>query len=216
MKTLTGTQAFSQFILERLERPETDYEILFFEESIKAKKNRSILKFTKETTPFLKDPTFLVSSCVATLGPNYAGLDTAELQTEKCKNPFIWSEKWAIEPRVTLPLLSESDLKIMKSHTHALLEKARSASSQKNDMAKWMRSKMRSLQPLSARDFQTDDERKMMLETRLNQVSVEIERYEKLHVSTQNTNSIEMALSILHYQNVILANASDEEQLVDR
>jgi len=47
------TQAFSQFNLDRIEREETDFEILFFDESIKAKLNRSKMKFTKDPTPFL-------------------------------------------------------------------------------------------------------------------------------------------------------------------
>jgi hypothetical protein len=53
MTSLLDTQAFSQFILERIIRDQNDYEVLYFDEMIKAKKNRSVFTLTKESTPFL-------------------------------------------------------------------------------------------------------------------------------------------------------------------
>ncbi|KAI9325833.1 hypothetical protein DFJ73DRAFT_193343 [Zopfochytrium polystomum] len=75
LSQLVETQAFSQFTLERIERPESDYEVLFFDESIKAKLNRSRLKFSKETTPFLRDGAYLIRSTVAAAAPNVEDLD---------------------------------------------------------------------------------------------------------------------------------------------
>lgn len=44
---------FTQFITDRLLKPEQDPEILVFDEYIKLKLNRSRLKLVKDDTPFL-------------------------------------------------------------------------------------------------------------------------------------------------------------------
>jgi hypothetical protein len=44
---------FTQFITDRLTRSPREYEVLFFDEIIKLKLNRSKLKLLKEDTPFL-------------------------------------------------------------------------------------------------------------------------------------------------------------------
>lgn len=44
---------FTQFITDRLLKPNQEPEILVFDEYIKLKLNRSKLKFVKEDTPFL-------------------------------------------------------------------------------------------------------------------------------------------------------------------
>ncbi len=54
MNCLCDTQAFHQFAYDRVERKATDYEVLFFDEAIKAKLNRSKIKISKEATPFLQ------------------------------------------------------------------------------------------------------------------------------------------------------------------
>ncbi|KXS20787.1 DENN-domain-containing protein [Gonapodya prolifera JEL478] len=46
--------AFSQFCEERVQRPASDNEVLFFDEAIKEKLNRSRMKLQKDETPFLK------------------------------------------------------------------------------------------------------------------------------------------------------------------
>jgi hypothetical protein len=56
-----NSQSFSQFIAERVTKNE-DYGILYFDEVIKAKLNRSKLKLSKETTSFLD-----VSNCKSLL-----------------------------------------------------------------------------------------------------------------------------------------------------
>ena len=75
VSALVTTQAFSQFLFARIIRPESDYEILFFDESIKDKLNRSRLKFSKDVTPFLKDPTYGVRAIFPAAAPNLEGLD---------------------------------------------------------------------------------------------------------------------------------------------
>jgi hypothetical protein len=62
-----SSQAFAQFLLDRIERPETDYEIMVFEESVKQKLNRSRIRFTKEATPFLNETSYQISSKFYTL-----------------------------------------------------------------------------------------------------------------------------------------------------
>jgi len=53
MAAFLDTTAFSFFAFERVVRAREDYEILFFDESIKAKLNRHKVRFSKEETPFL-------------------------------------------------------------------------------------------------------------------------------------------------------------------
>lgn len=50
---MIDSQSFSQFITERAIRKSEDYDILYFDEIIKAKLNRSKLKLSKELTSFL-------------------------------------------------------------------------------------------------------------------------------------------------------------------
>lgn len=43
MRHLCSTQAFAQFVMERVERDPSDFEVLFFDEQIKKKMNRMSL-----------------------------------------------------------------------------------------------------------------------------------------------------------------------------
>jgi hypothetical protein len=54
MRRLCETQAFAKFVYDRVDRPRFDYEVLFFDEAINAKLNRSLIKIHKEATPFLE------------------------------------------------------------------------------------------------------------------------------------------------------------------
>lgn len=129
MKKMVQSQAFSQFVLERLERSETDYEVLFFDESIKAKLNRSKLRFTKETTPFLKETSYQVSTTITSLPPIMEQLEllSGDNVALKLSDYLIWNKLWDIQPRIIQPLLAESDFKMMRSHTHGLVQRARNA-----------------------------------------------------------------------------------------
>lgn len=49
-----ATQAFQQFVDDRADKTCTDNEVLFFDELIQAKRNRSVLKLNKDSTPFLE------------------------------------------------------------------------------------------------------------------------------------------------------------------
>ena len=53
MEQFVRTQAFINFAHDRNERFPEDYEVLFFDECIKAKLNRHVVHFTKDPTPFL-------------------------------------------------------------------------------------------------------------------------------------------------------------------
>jgi hypothetical protein len=76
MTIILETQAFDQFTLDRIERPEDDYEILYFDESIKQKMNRSRMRFTKDPTPFLNETTYQISKSITTLPYNTQDLPT--------------------------------------------------------------------------------------------------------------------------------------------
>ena len=67
MTILLETQAFAQFLLDRTERPENDYEVMYFDECIKQKMNRSRMRFSKEATPFLNETTYQISQGIETL-----------------------------------------------------------------------------------------------------------------------------------------------------
>ncbi|PKC07971.1 DENN-domain-containing protein [Rhizophagus irregularis] len=75
LSNLIDSQSFSQFITERAIRKSEDYDILYFDEIIKAKLNRSKLKLSKELTSFLDDSSFDVSQTIRAMKPNEEGLD---------------------------------------------------------------------------------------------------------------------------------------------
>ncbi|KAJ8331147.1 hypothetical protein QVD99_005806 [Batrachochytrium dendrobatidis] len=220
MSQVIETQAFAQFILDRVERPDNDYEILFFDESIKAKLNRSKLRFTKEATPFLRDPSYMVANTFQTLSPN---LDDVPPGYRPFDNDlFRWNEDMAVAPRQIEPLLSDSDIRMMQSHTNELVQRARLESSmkRKQDFYKWMRTKMKYFQKIGGGEvvsigFATDDQRRELLEERLEEVSSVIAEYEHAHVDILTLSEVRTALGILHSQNKILVRAADEEQLVE-
>lgn len=61
ISSITKTQMFQSFITERIYHP-NDPEVLFFDESIKAKQNRSKMNIArKQETAFLNDTTQVVS-----------------------------------------------------------------------------------------------------------------------------------------------------------
>ncbi|KAF9082901.1 hypothetical protein BGX23_011971 [Mortierella sp. AD031] len=58
MSIFTESQAFVQFVQDRVDRSPGDPEIMFFDEVIKAKMNRSRFRLGKEVTKFLDDPSY--------------------------------------------------------------------------------------------------------------------------------------------------------------
>ena len=217
MEQLIDTQAFQNFMLDRLERPESDFEVLFFDECVKAKLNRSRFRFTKETTPFLRDASYRVTTGLLSIPPS-----TDDLKEDVRKVNFLdWNTELEIAPRLIQPLLTESDQRIMQSHTNELVHRARLASNmrRKQDFSKWMREKMKFFRSEGGGHVVgiqfTEDQRRELLEERLEQVSSVIDRYEASHVSSQTTAQIKEALVVLHHQNEVLVKATDEEQLVD-
>lgn len=80
MNTFVHTQSFYEFIAERLSRDTVNYETLFFDESVKAKLNRSRFQFNKQSTSFLVDRSFDIGSTVFLSGPNESALDDGNFQ----------------------------------------------------------------------------------------------------------------------------------------
>ncbi|KAI8927247.1 hypothetical protein BC831DRAFT_188953 [Entophlyctis helioformis] len=100
-------------------------------------------------------------------------------------DPFAWTEANEMEARLIQPLLTESDNRIMRSHTNELVQRARLASSmvrrmpcmrgrgsgadmgpqrRKQDFSKWMRTKMKFFQKMGAGEiasigFVSEDQR---------------------------------------------------------
>ncbi|KAI7866235.1 hypothetical protein BDF14DRAFT_1728679 [Spinellus fusiger] len=70
LSNIANSQMFNQFITDRLAKSSRDPEILFFDEYIKLKLNRSKLKFVKESTPFLNDDSYHISQTIRVSSPD--------------------------------------------------------------------------------------------------------------------------------------------------
>ncbi|KAF9169366.1 hypothetical protein BGX21_011447 [Mortierella sp. AD011] len=70
MSVFTESQAFVQFIQDRIDRSSGDPEIMFFDEVIKAKNNRSKFRLGKEETKFLDDPSYGIQGTMRAIPPS--------------------------------------------------------------------------------------------------------------------------------------------------
>ncbi|KAF9188389.1 hypothetical protein BGZ51_000635 [Haplosporangium sp. Z 767] len=70
MLAFTESQAFVQFVQDRVDRSPGDPEIMFFDEVIKAKINRSRFRIGKEETKFLDDPSYGIQNSVKAKAPS--------------------------------------------------------------------------------------------------------------------------------------------------
>ncbi|KAF9931005.1 hypothetical protein FBU30_011010 [Linnemannia zychae] len=64
MAHFSESQAFAQFVYDRIDRSPGDPEIMFFDEVIKAKMNRSRFRLGKEETKFLDDPSYGIQNTI--------------------------------------------------------------------------------------------------------------------------------------------------------
>ncbi|KAF9351173.1 hypothetical protein BGX26_010761 [Mortierella sp. AD094] len=70
MTVFTETQAFVQFVQDRVDRSPGDPEIMFFDEVIKAKINRSRFRLGKEETRFLDDTSYGIQGTSKAVPPS--------------------------------------------------------------------------------------------------------------------------------------------------
>ncbi|KAG0258686.1 hypothetical protein BG011_003144 [Mortierella polycephala] len=70
LSAFTESQAFGQFIQDRVDRSPGDPEIMFFDEVIKAKINRSRFRLGREETKFLDDPSYGVQGTLKAVPPS--------------------------------------------------------------------------------------------------------------------------------------------------
>ncbi|KAJ1550490.1 hypothetical protein HK405_000477, partial [Cladochytrium tenue] len=198
-------------------RSESDYEVLFFDESIKAKLNRSRLKLSKDSTPFLKDSAYGIHTTVAAVPPNMEGLINDDL-ARTGMFPLKLKDSLLIAPRIPSPLLTASDQRMMRSHTNELVNKARVATGlrRKQDFTRWMRTKLRHFQKIGGGElpFLSEEQRRELFETRLHQVGEVIDRYEASRLSSLGLAEVKAAILDLHAQHLVLMQAAEEE-LVD-
>ncbi|KAI9002654.1 hypothetical protein BC832DRAFT_102496 [Gaertneriomyces semiglobifer] len=137
-----GTQAWAQFALERVERPESDIETLFFDEHITAKRNRSKLRISKEVTPFLTDDSYSIRSTLSCLPPNADHLParvSGGLPTELDSSLLY-------VPREVKALVTPHELRLSKSAMgDSLIARARTRKDEKRkqEFGKWMKGKWR-------------------------------------------------------------------------
>ncbi|KAI9346189.1 hypothetical protein BDR26DRAFT_856006 [Obelidium mucronatum] len=215
---IVETQNFVQFTLERVELPESDYEILFFDESIKAKLNRSKLKFSKETTPFLKDGAYSIRATITALAPSVEGLDKNKTYSTSFF-PLTIDKSLLGTPRKANPLVTEADQNMMRSHTNELVNRTHFANSKrKQDFSKWMRLKLKNFQRpenrLNVSDAMTEEERDQLFDEKLNGVSDCISGFEGAHLASQTNLELQGAIEELHAQQFLLIDMT-EAQLVD-
>lgn len=154
IRQMLNSQAFSQFAVDRLERPATDYEVLFFDESIQLKLNRSKLRFKKIPTPFLNDTSFQVGSLISTLPPY---MESLPVDVSKTKDPWCWLNSFEVPPRHIQPLLAESDLMIMQSHTKELVMRSQNYETMKSqEFSRWMKGKYEKIKGIGSKDRNHD------------------------------------------------------------
>ncbi|CAN0189806.1 unnamed protein product, partial [Laminaria digitata] len=72
---LCSSQAFQNFVDARLQPETDDLDILFFDASITAKRNRSMRSFIKKDANFLRPETFVKAKTVYALTPDTSGID---------------------------------------------------------------------------------------------------------------------------------------------
>ncbi|KAJ3406407.1 hypothetical protein HDU80_011325 [Chytriomyces hyalinus] len=215
---LVETQNFVQFTLERIELPESNYEILFFEESIKAKLNRSKLKFSKETTPFLKDGAYSIRATISALPPNMDGLDPSKTYSMTLF-PVTLDKTLLKPPRNVNPLVTEADQNMMRSHTNDLVNRTRlnhtTQHRRKQDFSKWVRMKLKTLQRPESRiqhaETLTEEERQRLFDEQMQGVRECLSHRESVHLASQTNAELEMAIEELHRNQFLLIDMTEAE-----
>ncbi|KAJ3226977.1 hypothetical protein HDU81_006988 [Chytriomyces hyalinus] len=215
---LVETQNFVQFTLERIELPESNYEILFFEESIKAKLNRSKLKFSKETTPFLKDGAYSIRATISALPPNMDGLDSSKTYSMTLF-PVTLDKTLLKPPRNVNPLVTEADQNMMRSHTNDLVNRTRlnhtTQHRRKQDFSKWVRMKLKNLQRPESRiqhvETLTEEERQRLFDEQMQVVRECLSHRESVHLASQTNAELEMAIEELHRNQFLLIDMTEAE-----
>jgi hypothetical protein len=86
---LMSTQAFQNFIDARMQPDPDDLDIIFFDESIEAKKNRSRLQVIKKGTEFLLTGTFNKVKTIVALAP-----DTSDLEDWRARATASSVDRW--------------------------------------------------------------------------------------------------------------------------
>ncbi|KAJ3390675.1 hypothetical protein HDU92_000343 [Lobulomyces angularis] len=207
MSSLVETQAFSQFIYERVQRSKSDYEVLFFDESIKAKLNRSSFRVSKETTPFLEDQSYQVTQTYNSLEPNLI-----DLEKDKCYYqgtfPVTLNPEYLVIPKAIKPLLTESDQRMMQSRTNELIQRSAVVNNSKGkvDFGYWMKNKFfKGAEGIGKRDSYN---------AKILEVLEIAEKYQRTLTSTQTKEELTAAIQVLHEKNFMLLNIIDDEQIV--
>ncbi|KAJ3202276.1 hypothetical protein HDU82_007481 [Entophlyctis luteolus] len=211
---IVETQNFVQFTLTRVELPDSDYEILFFDESIKAKMNRSKLKFSKDTTPFLKDGAYSIRATVTALPPNIDGLETGKNYSHYSFPQNIDTELLCTARKVS-PLVTEADQNMMRSHTNELVNRTHMTNSKrKQDFSKWMRLKLKNFQrPENRLNFEmlTEEQRRALFDEKLKSVCDALSAYESTHFSSQSNAELQAAIEDLHAKQFLLIDMTEAE-----
>ncbi len=94
-----------------------------------------------------------------------------------------------------------------------LKEYIRDVQPARTDITTWQKVKMKIFSDERVL-LMSDDQRRELLDVRLNQVTREIDRYEVSSLGDNSEMAIDSALVILHLQNVIMMKINDEEQLI--
>eukprot|EP00762_Andalucia_godoyi_P002307 ANDGO_07626.mRNA.1 DENN domain and WD repeat-containing protein SCD1 len=106
MDGFVGTQMFLQFCHERMDDSlSKSPEVVFFDESIDAKMNRSLLQIRKKATPFLSDNQVSVIKTFVAMTPEAADLDS--ISDDHLKLDRQGSRKWLYDrfPKLNMALI---------------------------------------------------------------------------------------------------------------
>ncbi|KAJ3367898.1 hypothetical protein HDU91_000999 [Kappamyces sp. JEL0680] len=210
MTVLVDTQAYAQFILDRIERPEDDYEVLYFDESIKQKLNRSRMRFTKEPTPFLDETTYQITRTIEAMAYNTEQLPIDDFHSI---DPYEWYPAFCSEPRPFQQLMTAEDQQMMRSHTHEVVQRSRQAVLKgKQDFSKWMKLRWRKSGDVGF-SFVSMETQNKTFDDAVDKIGAVIDKYEAAHLSSQTREQLELAIQDLLEQNQLLQKTFDDCEL---
>eukprot|EP00127_Corallochytrium_limacisporum_P005864 Clim_evm9s214 gene=Clim_evmTU9s214 len=130
VEAIVDTGTFAQFICERITGDESDFHVLFFDESIKKKQNRSRRVLSKHMTPFIDDKTYNLNTIYEAKEPSMEdGQTISDLMASSGRIylyetfPTTFDTSLMHKYYPARPLMQERDYIRMRTHVMALARK---------------------------------------------------------------------------------------------
>ncbi|ORY18915.1 DENN-domain-containing protein [Neocallimastix californiae] len=214
------TQAFIQFTQDRAEKPATDHSIQYFDELINYKKKKSKL-YPKEVPTFFLDKSDAIKKTVEAPKPNQEDLEYDDIMVKSEYFPEVLNEGLLSEPRPCDNLLLPEDIQIMNDDITITSRPDDTINKKKQEYWSWFKivkdTEIQQEDPFSSFTFNTDEERRALLEKiykRVAEVIRESTPANKDVLSSFTSERIEKKLDTL-YNNVELLKRAADEQLIE-